>query len=159
MSSVIPDIVPSTTWAASPASADVNMAAHKITNTSSLTIGSVTVTSPSTNVLDIGSATGGQLKAASAALSSMNLLNSGVTGYYDASGNLKSAVSLDGTGALAVGTAPLNTGMKVYGSTNVTGNLFVGVPGPYNNISTCGGNANGYVYGSFPKFGDGVHVG
>jgi len=135
MSSVIPDSVPSTTWAASPAIADVNMASHKITNTAALTIGSVTVTSPSTNVLDIGSATGGQLKAASASLAGCAITGGG-TGYYDVSGNLKSALSLDGTGALAVGTAPLNTSMKVYRPMSATGDVTLNNPVAYANGRT-----------------------
>jgi len=100
-----------TTWSAYPATSAVsasNTIVGAVSATSvtvpTLNIGTVTVTFPATNVLDVGSAAGGQVKAASVAVGSMNVINSGATGYYDGTGVLKSVVSLDDTGALAVGT-------------------------------------------------------
>jgi len=124
-----------TTWSAYPATSAVSMASNNIVGAgavsatsvtlSTLNIGTITVTSPAANVLDVGSAAGGQVKAASVAVGSMNVLNSGATGYYDGTGVVKSVVSLHGTGALAIGTAPLNTGAKVYGSMSAAGDLQV----------------------------------
>lgn len=61
---------------------------------------------------------------------------------------------LQNSGNVGIGTATPTEKLTVAGSMEVgTG------PGDYQRIRIGGGNSNGYIYGSFPALGDGIHFG
>jgi hypothetical protein len=71
--------------------------------------------------------------------------------------NLNAANITSGTLAdarLSANVALLNAGLNTF-----AGDLAMSGGAAYHNLSLSGGNALGYLYGSFPAFGDGIHLG
>jgi hypothetical protein len=61
-------------------------------------------------------------------------------------------------GTLASGGATLSGNLQLGGNLQLVGNLAFDTSA-YRNLSMTGGNSTGYLYGSFPALGDGVHLG
>ena len=96
--------------------------------------------------------------------------NNLVFSYYNTSGTyLGDALTISSTGSIlgTLGTASQSNittlaGLTSFGATSYTtttcnSNLSFGTN--YRNLTMFGGNSYGYLYGSFPKWGDGIHIG
>jgi hypothetical protein len=78
----------------------------------------------------------------------------GAFALYPTGGQSLPAVIVDPVGRVGIGTA--TPGKRL----TVSGDMELGLnSGQYNHLRLGGGNSDGYLYGSFPHFGDGVHLG
>ncbi len=78
----------------------------------------------------------------------------GAFALYPTTGGTLPAVAVDATGKVGVGTITPSERLTV------SGNMEVGISSSDNHyLRTGGGNSSGYLYGSFPHFGDGIHLG
>ncbi|HAV63355.1 MAG TPA: hypothetical protein DCY13_13440 [Verrucomicrobiales bacterium] len=66
----------------------------------------------------------------------------------------------DGTFANFDSTANNQFAVRAAGGIRLAGNVQIGIDhGDYRQLRVGGGNSSGYLYGSFPRFADGVHLG
>src|SRR5205823_1365529 len=83
----------------------------------------------------------------------------------------------DSSGNVGIGTSTPSNKLTVNGNADFTGNVGVGTAAPgekltvagsmevgvnsadYQHLRVGGGNSNGFIYGSYPGLGDGIHMG
>jgi hypothetical protein len=81
-------------------------------------------------------------------------------GYSAQAMNDGSFVWSDDSGGAFSSTADNQFAVRAAGGVLLEANVQVGIGGgDYHQLSTGGGNSTGFLYGSFPKFADGVHLG
>jgi hypothetical protein len=73
------------------------------------------------------------------------------------SANPETRMFIAADGNVGIGTTAPSAKLGVNGGMSVNGDIYMG-PG-YRNFALSGGNSNGYLYGAFGKYGDGIHLG
>ena len=70
-----------------------------------------------------------------------------------------SFVWADASGGIFSSTAPNQFSVRASGGIRFAGDLQFSGGNAYHNLSMSGGNSTGYLYGSYPALGDGIHLG
>lgn len=86
-------------------------------------------------------------------------------------------IFVDNSNNVGIGTTTPSNRLSVNGNANISGNVGIGTASPGENLTVAGsmevgtsagdyqhlriggGNSSGFIYGSYPAFGDGVHIG
>ena len=86
-------------------------------------------------------------------------------------------IFVDNSSNVGIGTTTPTNRLTVNGNANISGNVGIGTAAPgekltiagsmevgtgagdYQHLRIGGGNSSGFIYGSYPAFGDGVHIG
>lgn len=122
----------------------------------SLSVGSGTITAGNINSSGVVNAGGATMGAGGFATAGIVSAGGAITGGSLSTGSgAISGGAITGT-SLSVGTGTVSAGTLV----NASGPIVFGGPtNQYQALAISGGNANGYIYGSFAGYGDGIHIG
>ncbi len=128
-----------------------------------------TVAGGNSNTADYFYATtgGGKLNTASGSYATVpgGYNNQALGGYSFAGGDQAQALHLgsfvwsDASGSSFSSTAANQFSVRAAGGIRFAADVQMGGDSRYHNLSLSGGNALGYLYGSFPAYADGIHLG